>query len=184
MTGVQTCALPISASLRRGPFPWEPSRGPNQDVGGRSRGGDAPVFGTTGIPLSPCSEELTNALREKARVRPRVSGELKRMRKGLREQKRRLALWEPRSLGFREPLIGAGGMRKSGSVEKKCSDPARALPPSFRGVSPIPRGMRKTGSAEKIHSRRKSPPARPVDEPKGMRKSGSVEKKCSDSGRA
>ena len=24
-------------------------------------------------------------------------------------------------------------MRKSGSVEKKCSDSARALPPSFRG---------------------------------------------------
>src|SRR5436190_20858442 len=36
-----------------GPFPWEPSRGPYQDVGGRSRSTDAPVFGTAGIPLPP-----------------------------------------------------------------------------------------------------------------------------------
>ena len=66
------------------------------------------------------------------------------------------------------------GMRKSGSVEKKCSDSARALPPSFRGCQSDPPGMRKTGSSEKIHSRRTSPPGRPVDEPKGMRKSGSA----------
>src|SRR5580704_1921970 len=59
------CSAPDSASLRGGPFPWEPSRGPYQDVGGRSRSTDAPVLGTAGIPLPPCSEGLEKELLER-----------------------------------------------------------------------------------------------------------------------
>src|SRR5260370_1333709 len=65
-------------------------------------------------------------------------------------------------------------MRKSGSGEKKGSGSGRAVPPRFPGCQSDPQGMRETGSSEKMHSRRTSPPGRPVDEPKGMRKSGSA----------
>ena len=82
------------------PFPWEPPRGPYQDVGGRSRSTDAPVFGTAGIPLSPCSEELEKELLE------RVWGQ-----RGVREPK------GMRESGSRQPTVRASSCASLGRKE-------------------------------------------------------------------
>ena len=79
VTADATCArlmgfdpLPVRHLSEGGPFPWEPSRGPYQDVGGRSRSTDAPVFGTAGIPLPPSSEKARERTAGKSLVSKRV----------------------------------------------------------------------------------------------------------------
>src|SRR5580698_3708397 len=107
------------------PFLRQPSRRPYQDVGGTSRSTDAPVFRTARIPLSLCSEELEEELRKKV-----WCGQRRPWNKGNDGR------WFPRKQVQGTPAIPISwlpglrsqpeGMRKTGSLEKKCSAPRRS----------------------------------------------------------